>query len=155
MGYIDVGNTMVLAQFIQEKTGADLFELVPSEPYPVEYQACIDQAIAEQERGDRPAIAELPDLSSYETIYFGFPVWWGDIPMPVYTAIEALDWAGKDIRPFNTHEGSGSAGMFSTLAQICSGATVADGLTVQGSVAQNDRERAEGLVDEWLAGFGE
>lgn len=154
VGYIETGNTMVLAQFIQQKTGADLFELKPATPYPADYQACIDQALAEQDRGDRPAIVELPDLSRYSTIYFGFPVWWGDIPMPVYTAIEALDWQGKTIAPFNTHEGSGSAGMFGTLARICEGSTVLDGLTVQGATAQNQRDMAEQRVDEWLEGLG-
>lgn len=154
VGYIETGNTMVLAQFIQQKTGADLFELKPATPYPADYQACIDQALAEQDRGDRPAIAELPDLSAYNTVYFGFPVWWGDIPMPVYTAIEALDWQGKTIAPFNTHEGSGSAGMFGTLARVCVGSTVLDGLTVQGSTAQNQRDVAEQRVDEWLEGLG-
>ena len=89
-------------------------------------------------------------MASYDTIFFGFPVWWGDIPMPVYTAIEALDWSGKTIAPFNTHEGSGSAGMFETLARVCAGATVLDGLTVQGSTAQNQRDTAEANVDEWL-----
>ncbi|MBQ9068518.1 MAG: hypothetical protein IJ131_05560 [Eggerthellaceae bacterium] len=151
VGYIETGNTMVLAQFIQQKIGADLFELKPATPYPADYQTCIDQALAEQDRGDRPAIAQLPDLSGYSTIYFGFPVWWGDIPMPVYTAIEALDWQDKTIAPFNTHEGSGSAGMFNTLAVVCEGSTVLEGLTVQGSTAQNQRDVTEQRVDEWLS----
>lgn len=94
----------------------------------------------------RPELKALPDLAAYDTIFFGFPVWWGDIPMPVYTAIEALDWTGKTIAPFNTHEGSGSAGMFETLARVCAGATVLDGLTVQGSTAQNQRDTLPDLI---------
>lgn len=154
VGTIEVGNTMVLAQFVQQKTGADLFELVPAEPYPDNYDACCDQALAEQHAGARPALEALPDLASYSTVYFGFPVWWEDIPMPVYTAIEALDWQGKTIAPFNTHEGSGNAGMFATLADVCAGATVLDGLTMQGGMAQNQRDVAEQRVDEWLEGLG-
>ncbi|MCR4871340.1 MAG: hypothetical protein K5859_08595, partial [Atopobiaceae bacterium] len=88
------------------------------------------------------------------TIFFGFPCWWGDLPMPVYTAIEALDWNGKTICPFNTHEGSGEAGMFSTLEAVCEGATVTDGLTVRGQDAQNDREGTQSKVDAWLSELG-
>lgn len=154
VGTVDVGNTMVLAQFIQQKTGADLFELEPVVPYAADYQTCIDYALEEQKNDARPKLKGLPDLAQYDTVYFGFPVWWGDIPMPVYTAIEALDWHGKTIAPFNTHEGSGDAGMFETLKRVCAGATVLDGLTMEGHVAQQDRERAESGVDEWLAGLG-
>ena len=154
VGYVETGNTMVIAQFVQEKTGADMFELEPAQPYAADYQTCIDYALEEQERGGRPELKALPDLSAYETVYFGFPVWWGDIPMPVYTAIEALDWQGKTIAPFNTHEGSGNAGMFATLARVCEGSTVLEGLTIQGTVAQQQRDAAEARVDEWLAGLG-
>ena len=99
-------------------------------------------------------LAALPDLAPYSTIFFGFPCWWGDLPMPVYTAIEALDWNGKTICPFNTHEGSGEAGMFSTLEAVCGGATVTAGLTVRGQDAQNDREGTQAEVDSWLAELG-
>ena len=154
VGWVDVGNTMVLAQFIQAKRGCDLFELEPVVPYAEDYQTCIDYALAEQERGGRPELKALPDLSAYDTIFFGFPIWWGDIPMPVYTAIEALGWEGKTIAPFNTHEGSYDGGMFATLARVCAGSTVLDGLTVQGTVAQQQRDTAEQRVDEWLASLG-
>ena len=153
VGYVEVGNTMVLAQFVQQKRGADLFELQPVRPYAADYQTCIDYVLEEQKRAGRPQLKELPDLTNYDTIFFGFPVWWGDIPMPVYTAIESLDRNGKTIVPFNTHEGSGDAGMFSTLARVCAGATVLKGLTVAGTVAQNQRDTAEQHVDEWLAGL--
>ena len=151
VGTVEVGNTMVLAQMIAEKIGADLFEIERATPYPEGYDACCDEALEEQRASARPELAVLPDISGYETVYFGFPCWWGDLPMPVYTAVEALDWNGKTISPFNTHAGSGEAGMFSTLASKCSGATVTDGLTMSGETAQNDRPSAESGVDSWLA----
>ena len=154
VGTVEVGNTMVLAQMIAEKTGSDLFELERATPYPDAYDACCDEALEEKNAGARPALADLPDLAGYDTVYFGFPCWWGDLPMPVYTAMEALDWNGKEVRPFNTHAGSGEAGMFATLAQKCSGATVTDGLTIAGTTAQNDRASAESQVNTWLSGFG-
>ena len=150
VGKVEVGNTMVLAQMIAEKTGADLFELERATAYPADYDACCDEALAEQHAGARPELKALPDLAGYDTVYFGFPCWWGDLPMPVYTAVEALDWSGKTISPFNTHEGSGESGMFSRLKKKCAGATVTAGLTVSGSTAQRNRESAEKSVDSWL-----
>ena len=153
VGTIEVGNTMVLAQMIAEKTGADLFEIERVTAYPAGYEDCCDEALEEQRAGTRPELKALPDIAGYDTIYFGFPCWWGDLPMPVYTAIEALDWNGKTVSPFNTHEGSGESGMFSTLASKCAGATVTAGLTMSGSTAQNNRSEAESQVDSWLAGL--
>ena len=151
VGTVEVGNTMVLAQMVAEKTGAALFEIERATPYPESYDACCDEALEEQRAGARPALKAMPDISAYKTVYFGFPCWWGDLPMPVYTAIEALDWNGKVICPFNTHAGSGESGMFSTLAAKCEGAAVMAGLTLSGEVAQNDRSAAESSVDSWLA----
>lgn len=154
VGTVEVGNTMVLAQIIAEKTGADLFELERVEPYPEGYDACCDEAKSEQKADSRPELKALPDISGYSVVYFGFPCWWGDMPMPVYTAIEALDWNGKTICPFNTHEGSGEAGMFTKLAQKCTGATITSGLTMTGATAQNDRTAAASQVDSWLSKLG-
>ena len=151
VGTVQVGNTMVLAQMIAEKTGSDLFEIERAAPYPESYDACCDEALEEQRTGARPALKEMPNISGYKTIYFGFPCWWGDIPMPVYTAIEALDWSGKTISPFCTHAGSGESGMFSKLTAKCSGATVTSGLTMSGVSAQNDRAAAGSNIDSWLA----
>lgn len=151
VGTIEVGNTMVLAQMIAEKTGADLFEIERVTAYPAGYDDCCDEALEEQRAGARPELKALPDITGYDTIYFGFPCWWGDLPMPVYTAVEALDWNGKTISPFNTHEGSGESGMFSTLASKCAGATVTAGLTMTGETAQNNRSEAESQIDSWLA----
>lgn len=154
VGTVEVGNTMVLAQMIAEKTASNLFEIERVTAYPASYDACCDEALEEQHADARPELKSMPDISGYDTIYFGFPCWWGDLPMPVYTAIEALDWNGKTISPFNTHAGSGESGMFSTLASKCAGATVTSGLTLSGETAQNDRAEAEASVDSWLSSLG-
>ena len=154
VGVVERGNTAIIADILVERTGADLFELEPAAAYPEDYDECCDLALAEKNEGARPELVALPDLTTYNTIFLGFPCWWGDIPMPVYTAIEALDWNGKTICPFNTHEGSGESGMFSTLEAVCEGATVTDGLTVRGQDAQNDREGTRAEVDAWLSELG-
>lgn len=154
VGVIDEGNTAIIAKMVAERTGADLFEIVPVEPYPEGYDECCDVALAEKNAGARPAVEAMPDISGYSTVFLGFPCWWGDLPMPVYTVIENLDWNGKTVCPFNTHEGSGEAGMFSTVEAVCGGSTVTAGLTMRGQDAQNDREGTQAAVDAWLGELG-
>lgn len=151
VGNVEVGNTMVVAQMIQEKTGAELIEIEPVNPYPVNYDETTELAKTEQDENARPAISTLPDLSGYKTVFLGFPIWWGDAPMPFYTAVEGIDWNGKTVAPFCTHAGSQDAGLFQKLKSICKGADVLSGLSIQGTTAQNDRSEAEADVDEWLA----
>lgn len=136
---------------IADKTGADLFEIVPQEAYPAGYDECCDVALAEQHDGARPAYAGDIDIAPYKTIYLGYPIWWGDLPMCVYTFLEAHDWAGKDIHPFCTHEGSGLSGTPTSIQTTCAGATVAQGLSMTGSTAQNSRDQAQAAVDAWIS----
>ena len=154
VGVVEEGNTAVMAKMIAERTGAELFELVPATAYPESYDECCDVALEEKNAGTRPELVSFPDISGYSTVYLGFPCWWGDLPMPVYTALEALSWDGKTICPFNTHEGSGESGMFATVEGVCSGSTVTAGLTVRGQDAQNDREGTQAEVDAWLSELG-
>ena len=143
VGKITVGNTMKLAQIIAEKTGSDLFEVKPAKEYPADYDSCIDVAKKEQNAKARPAILADKDITEYDTIYFGYPIWWGDIPMPLYTFIEAHDWSGKTVIPFCTHEGSGAGRTDRTLKAAMKGADVKWPLAVRGSTAQNDRAASE------------
>ena len=143
VGYVEVGNTMKIAQMIAAKTGAELFEVAPAKKYPADYETCIDVAKKEQNAKARPAILADKDISEYDTIYFGYPIWWGDIPMPLYTFIEAHDWSGKTVIPFCTHEGSGAGRTDRTLKAAMKGADVKWPLAVRGSTAQNDRAASE------------
>ena len=150
VGVIEEGNTAIVAKMIAEKTGADLFEIVPSEAYPEGYDECCDVALNEQNAGARPAFMQDIDLAPYKTVYLGYPIWWGDLPMCVYTFLEAHDWAGKDIHPFCTHAGSGFSGTESKIASTCLGANVGQGLSIAGTTAQNSRDQAQAAVDAWL-----
>ena len=143
VGNITTGNTMKLAQIIAEKTASELFEVKPAKPYPADYDSCIDVAKKEQNANARPAFLEDKDISEYDTIYFGYPIWWGDIPMPLYTFVEAHDWSGKTIIPFCTHEGSGAGRTDRTLKATMKGAKVRSVTAVRGSTAQNDRAGSE------------
>lgn len=150
VGVVEQGNTAVLAEMVAARTGSELFEISPIIAYPEGYDECCDVALEEKNAGARPAYVGDVDLASYKTVYLGYPIWWGDLPMCVYTFLEAHDWAGKDILPFCTHAGSGVSGTDRNIANTCAGATVGSPLATAGTTAQNDRETAESDVAAWL-----
>lgn len=151
VGYVEEGNTAIVAKMIAERTGSDMFEIAPAEAYPEDYDECCDVALEEQHGNARPAYIGDVDLAAYATVYLGYPIWWGDLPMCAYTFIESHDWAGKTVRPFCTHAGSGLADTVGALGNACKGATVTDGLSITGTTAQNSRADAQAAVDGWLA----
>ena len=155
VGVIDEGNTAIVAKMIAEKTGADLFEILPETDYPYTYADLTDVAKKEQNEKARPAIKdELPDLSQYDTIFIGAPVWWGDWPMIMYTFFENADLAGKNLVPFSTHEGSGLSGFDRKLASAVPDATVLTGQAFRGNDCQNRKDSVSDAVDKWLSGLG-
>lgn len=154
VGYIKTGNTKILADMIAEKTGSDIFEVKPAKTYPADYETCIDIAKKELNAKARPAIAEDKDISEYDTIFLGYPIWWGELPMCMYTFLEAHDLSGKNIAPFATHEGSGLARTESSLKRALPNAKIMKGLAVRGSTAQRDKAGSERSVNSWLKSLG-
>ena len=156
VGYIEEGNTHIIAQMISDATGADIWEIAPLKPYPVNYNECIDVAKKELNANDRPAIQGDIDIEEYDVIFLGYPNWWGEPPMCIYTFIEKHNWDGKTVIPFITHEGSGMGGTDKRIANACKGANVltGKGLAIQGKVAQEHRDVAKSNVDSWLKGLG-
>ena len=158
VGVIDHGNTAIVAEMIVDETGADLFEILPEEDhYPMTYAELTDVAKKEQNEKARPAYAgEVPDLSQYDTVFIGAPVWWGDWPMIMYTFFEenAEALAGKNLVPFSTHEGSGLAGFDKKLSSAIPGSTVLKGLATRGNDCQNDQNSVRKSVNDWIAGLG-
>ena len=151
VGYIEKGNTHIIADMIAEEVGADSFEIVRVTPYPKEYKACTDEAKAEQNANARPELtAAVNNFGDYDTVFLGYPNWWGDLPMPVYTFLESYDFSGKTVIPFCTHAGSGLSGTVNTLKSKLNGATVLDGFAIAGTTAQNNQDKARAEVSEWL-----
>ena len=112
------GNTAKVAKEIARQTGAALYEIKEAEPYPSVYRDCIKRAQKELQSKARPAIkGDVPDLSEYKTVYLGYPNWWGDAPMVVYTFLEKAKIDGKAVLPFCTHEGSGLGSTARNLAK--------------------------------------
>lgn len=143
---VAVGNTEKVANQIAEATGGTLFKIRQKVPYAVDYETCIRQARADQQAKVRPQLVDLPEsLDDYEEIFLGYPNYWGDLPMAVYTFLEAFDWTGKTIHPFCTHEGSGLSGTERKIAAVCKGARVTPGLAIRGSEVDADA----GTVRVW------
>lgn len=151
VGMIEKGNTEIIAEIIAEETGGELFHIERSTPYPADYDECTDEAKKEQEENARPELAsELESIEAYNTIFIGFPIWWSDMPMAVYTFLESYDFSGKTIVPFCTHAGSGLSSTVSSIQSACPDATVLDGFAIQGSTAQNEQSEAKEAVMSWL-----
>lgn len=158
VGVIETGNTAIVAGMIAETLQADVFEIVPEpDTYPTTYDELTDVAKREQNENARPTYAgEAPDLSGYDTVFLGAPVWWGDWPMILYTFFETNRDAlkGKTLIPFCTHEGSGLSEFDRKLSAACPDSTVGEGLAIRGSDAQNSRDSVKEQVDGWLSGLG-
>lgn len=156
VGVIDKGNTAIVAEAIIDATGADAFEILPADDhYPTTYKELTDVGMQEQREKTRPAIAgELPDLSGYETVFIGSPVWWGDWPMILYTFFESTDCSGVKLIPFSTHEGSGLSGFDRSLRAAYPDCEVLKGLAIRGSDAQKDPAGVAAKVSTWLTELG-
>ena len=156
VGVIDEGNTAIVAKMIAEATGADTFEILPeNDTYPTTYSALTDVAKKEQQEKARPAYkGDVPDLSQYDTIFIGAPVWWGDWPMICYTFFENEDLSGKTLYPFSTHAGSGLSGFDKKLSSAVPNATVGEGLAISGADCQKNQDSVKTKVDSWLSSFG-
>ena len=146
MKYIEKGNTEILAEYIKEITNADMFKVEPLNPYSTKYYECIDEAKERTKTHNAPIKENVPDISSYEVIYIGSPIYWGGMPEELITALKGLDYSGKVIRPFVTHEGSGLSGIPRQLKEICVGAEVLDGLSIVGSQVNNSKAKVENWI---------
>lgn len=149
------GNTQAVAEEVAAQTGADLYEIVPEEPYTEEdlnYNDSTTRATVEQNDPDaRPAISgNIENLDQYDTIYVGYPIWWGDMPRILYTFFDTYDFSGKTIAPFCTSGGSGLSGTVGTIEDLEPEATVLSGLSVSSSGADD----AEDDISQWLAEIG-
>lgn len=153
VGNISEGNTAVIAKMVASKTGGDLFEIkVANDNYPKDYTKLTEYSKVELQQNARPEIVgKVNNFEQYDTIFVGFPVWWGDKPMPVYTFLGSYDFNGKTIIPFCTHEGSGYCG---EQGMSKTGAKVIKGLAIYGHTAQNNRPEADKIITEWLKDLG-
>lgn len=145
------GNTETVANFIHDEVGGDIIKLETTQEYPENYNDLVDYAQEEQRDNARPELATTIDnIDDYDIIFLGYPNWWGDMPMPIYTFLDEYDLSGKTIAPFITHGGSGLSGTPANIRVEEPNATVMEGLAIYGSRAENSRDD----VREWLNSLG-
>ena len=141
------GNTKKIAEEIQDKTGADIFEIKTVNAYSDDYNTVLDEAKAELNDKARPKLSEtVEDMAQYQTVIIGYPIWWGDMPMAVYSFLDEYDLSGKTVLPFCTHGGSGLSGTDKNIQNEEKDAKVTDGLAIRDSSLDD----ADGAVDQWL-----
>lgn len=146
-----LGNTQYMAYVIQENANANIFRIIPETPYPTDHETLVDQAQQEKNNNARPAFqGEIEDFDSYDTVFVGYPNWWGDMPMIMYTFFDTYDFAGKKIITFNTHGGSGFSSTNETIVRLEPNAEVIRGL----SISRNNIQDAEQQIIDWLKDLG-
>lgn len=144
------GNTGLVAGMIADATGGDLFSILTTEQYPDNYNDTIDVGQTEKNANARPELAsQIDSLDSYDTVFLGFPNWWGDMPMAVYSFLDEYDLGGKTIAPFVTSGGSGFSGAIRAIENAEPDAAVLEGLSIRDSRSP----QAEDDVTDWLAGL--
>ena len=145
------GNTKQLAGMIQEQVGGELFEIEPETPYTDDINELSGISLQEQRDNIRPAlISVLEDISQYEVIFIGYPNWWNNMPMPVFTFLEEYDFSGKTVIPFTTY-GNGVWGRsVNSIQEMLPGSVILDGLAIQ----EHELQNAPSKVSEWLKELG-
>ena len=142
------GNARVVAGQIARANRADLFEILPAQPYPEEYQQTVDQAKRESDAGYEPPLsATVSAIATYRVVFLGFPIWGMTTPPPIRSFLSNHDLAGKTVVPFITHGGYGTGRSISVLAQMAPGARIADAFVMKADQERDTLER----VSEWLA----
>lgn len=146
-----LGNTQYVAQIIQETIGGDLSRIETVQQYPLDHEPLVDQASDEKTATTRPELStHIESLEQYDTILIGYPNWWADLPMPLYTFLEEYDFSGKTIIPFVTHGGSRASRTVETIAQLQPNAVVWDDPLV---LSRNDVADSAGQVTSWAEGL--
>lgn len=147
------GNTAGVAEKIAAATGADLYEIVPAEPYTdTDLDYGDDDSRTSKEQNDdsaRPAISgSVENMEQYDTVFIGYPIWWGQAPKIIYTFVESYDLGGKTLVPFCT---SGSSGVGSSAenlhGSVSDSANWLDGTRFSGGASESD-------ITSWLGGLG-
>lgn len=145
------GNVQQLAGWVQEETGADLFSIRVTDPYPSDWDSCLDRA--NQERGDdaRPALVEnIADLSQYDTVFLGYPNWWYGVPMALLTFLESNDFSGKQVYLFCSHGTGGLASSVEIIAEAIPNANISDNIF---DCYEEDAASSQADIQSWVSGL--
>ena len=149
VGKVDKGNTEMIVDYITQVTNIKSFKINPETAYPEVYSETVEIARNEKSSNARPKIKDpLTNIDNYDTILLGYPIWHSDLPNIVMTQLELLNFQGKTIYPFNTHEGSGTGNSISDIKKVVPSAVVKDGFALRGQDARKNESRAN--IEKWL-----
>lgn len=148
--FSETGNTQKLAKLISDEVGGDFRRIETVKPYPTG-QELFDYTKNERDEDARPELKDLEvNMEDYDIVFVGYPIWWYTLPMPIYTFFDKYDFDDKIIVPFNTHEGSGDGGTYSTIKNWEKNAKVLDGLAIRGGDIKSDQTTR---IRNWLKGL--
>lgn len=145
------GNAAMMARWIQEEVGGDLFSIQVKEPYSSDYDECLNRAADEKAEDARPELkTQVENMDSYDTIFLGFPNWWYTIPMAVHSFIDSYDLEGKTIIPFVTHGTGGLANCITDLKDaLPDSAKVLEPI----GIYRDDVASGQSTIQEWIQGL--
>ncbi len=145
------GNTKRIAEFIHQEVGGVLFEIEPETPYPLSYQATVDQAKREIKEGYKPPIkGKVENMEIFNIVFIGTPNWWSSIAPPVATFLTQYDFSKKIIVPFCTHGGGGQGRIVKDIKKLCPNAQILEIFSIYGSDNRNLKEK----ISSWLRKIG-
>lgn len=141
------GNTGIIANMIKDRTSGDIFPILVADKYPESYDETVDRGRDEKNQNTRPRlVTHIENFNDYDTFFIGYPNWWSDMPMALYSFFDEYDFSGKTIIPFVTSGGSGFSNTINHIKSLEPNANVLDGLNISGRRVQGAEER----VEEWL-----
>ncbi|CDD30773.1 putative flavodoxin [Firmicutes bacterium CAG:94] len=149
----DPGNVQQLAGWIQEETGGELFSIQVTDPYPSDWDACLERANEERGQNARPALVEpqVENLDSYDTVFLGYPNWWYGVPMALLTFLEENDLSGKDVYLFCSHGTGGMARSVEIITEAAPEANISDNIF---DCYEEDAPASQGDIQAWVAELG-
>lgn len=154
VGTVSKGSTEIVAEMIAKETKADLFKIEPVNSYPVNYDETVRIARDEKRNNSRPKIKnKVKNLKDYDVVFVGYPIWYGDLPMAVYTFFDENNLSGKKIILFSTNEGSGLADTVDTIEKYTKGNVVKNAFSIRGKRVQDSKDKVEAEVKKWIKGL--
>lgn len=145
------GNTALMAQYIEEVTGGDVFSIIVEDPYSSDYNECLNRANREKAQNARPKLkASVHDMEKYDVVFLGFPNWWSTVPMAIHSFLESYNFEGKTVILFCTHGTSGIASCVRDIRSALPDITVLNAL----GIYRNDMGKAEETIKNWLYDLG-
>lgn len=141
------GSVQYIATQIQENTGGDMVRIQTATPYPDNFDDLADQANQERQNDVHPALStNIENFDDYDVVFVGYPIWWYQMPMAMYSFFDKYDFSGKTLIPFSTHGGSGWSGTLNVISQLEPNATIVNGF----SISRESAAGAAGNVRTWL-----